>query len=96
MKDVRGYDGNGTMSEDAGLNQRSFGAHDGTWQSVFFVIVHSARIELCNGFIVDVVVRRSATQMHNPAVNVVFLNKVCNVLHKFAGVVMLHWRMLQK
>ena len=84
------------MSEDAGLNQRSFGAHERSRQSVFFVIVHSARIELCNGFIVDVVVRRSATQMHNPAVNVVFLNKVCNVLHKFAGVVMLHWRMLQK
>lgn len=84
------------MSEDAGLNQRSFGAHDGTWQSVFFVIVHSARIELRNGFIVDAVVRRSATQMHNAAVNVVFLNDVCNVLDKFAGVIMLHWRMLQK
>lgn len=96
MKDVRGYDGNGAMSEDAGLNQRLFGAHERSRQSVFFVIVHSARIELCNGFIVDVVVSRSATKMHNAAVNVVFLNEVCNVLHKFAGVVMLQRRMLQK
>lgn len=96
MKDVRGYDGNGTMGEDAGLNERLFGAHERSWQSMLSVIVHMARIELCNGFMVVVVVSRSATQMHNAAVNVVFLNQVCNVPHKIVGLLLLQWCMLQK
>jgi len=84
------------MSEDAGLNQRLFGAHERSRQSMLGIIVHAARIELCNGFMLVVGVSRSATQMHNAAVNAVFLNEVCNVPHKFVDLLLLQWCMLQK
>lgn len=74
MQNVAGNDGNWTMGEDACLNQGLFGAQNVGLQTVSFMIVHTARIVLRDGVIANVVVRNAAPQMHNAAVDVIFLN----------------------
>ena len=74
VHNVAGNDRNGTMGEDAGLNQGLIGTHAGRWQPMPFVIVHAARIKLCNGVIATAFVSGSAPQMHNAAINIVFQN----------------------
>ena len=79
------------MGEHAGLNERLFGAHERSRQSMLSMIVHAARIELHNAVaaVAIFLVRRPPPQMHNAAVNIVLMNEVCNVLHKFVGIVLL-------
>ena len=74
MHNIAGNDGNGTMRKDAGLNQCLIGTHTGSRQPVPFVIVHAARIELRNGVIDIAFVSGSAPQMHDTAIDIVFLN----------------------
>ena len=84
------------MSEHAGLNQGLFGSHTGIRQPVPFIIVHATRIELCDGVIAIVFVSGSAPQMHNAAIDVVFLNQICDMLYKLMRFIMLQRSVLQK
>jgi len=74
VHNVTGNDGNRAMGKDTGLNQGLIGNHTGSRQPVPFIIVHATRIELCNGFIAIIFVRSAASQMHDAAIDIVFLN----------------------
>ena len=96
MQNIIRNDGNGGVIENACLNQCLVGSYQRPRQSVLFMIVHVARIELRNGFISIVLVNRGAAQMHNSAVDAVLLNDVGHALDKCMSSVMLHGGVLQK
>jgi len=96
VQNVIRNDGNRGVLKHACLNQGLVGFHERPRQSMFFVIVHVARIELRNGFISIELVNRRAAQMHNSAVDAVLLYDVCHALNKRMSLVMLHWGVLQK